>query len=94
VIKNYEYQSEFARKYYGNGLMQGRTEGRAEGRTEVQRSAILGIARARFATVAAEDEERLDAITDMNELEQLVVEVATASTYEAFQAQLSTRSKS
>lgn len=92
VIKNYEYQSEFARKYYGNGLTQGRAEGLTEGRTEGQRSAILRIARARFATVTAEDEERLNTLT-LDDLERLVVEVAMVPTYEAFQAQLSTRSK-
>ena len=30
----YEYQSEFARRYYGQGKAEGRVEGRAEGRLE------------------------------------------------------------
>ena len=30
----YEYQSEFARRYYGKGKTEGRVEGRAEGRVE------------------------------------------------------------
>ncbi|MDI1437268.1 hypothetical protein [Polyangium sorediatum] len=33
-IKNYEYQSEFARTYFQQGLEQGRVEGRVEGRLE------------------------------------------------------------
>ena len=86
VIKNYEYQSEFARTYYG----QGRTEGRAEG----QRSAIVQIARARFTAITAEDEAFVNAVTDIDELQRLVVEVATAPSYEAFQAKLVTHSKS
>ena len=90
VIKNYENQSEFARTYYG----QGRTEGRTEGRAEGQRSAIIQIAKARFTAITAEDEAFVNAVTDIDEVRRIVVEVATAPSYEAFQAQLVTRSKS
>lgn len=31
----YEYQSEFAKKYYGQGKAEGRAEGKAEGRSEI-----------------------------------------------------------
>lgn len=86
MIKNYEYQSEFARKYYG--------QGRTEGRTEGQRSAILRIARARFGSVTAEDEALVNAVTNVEELERLVVDVATAPTYEAVRALLAAHSKS
>ena len=88
VIKNYEYQSEFARKYYGQGLTEGRTE-----RTEGQRAAIIQIARARFTTVTADDEASVNSVTDLDELARLVVDVATVSSYAAFRAQLAARSK-
>src|SRR6185436_3613096 len=34
MMKGYEYQSDFAKKYYGQGRNEGRDEGRAEGRDE------------------------------------------------------------
>jgi hypothetical protein len=43
MIKGYEYQSDFARKYYSQGLEKGRDEGRDEGREEGLRNAIIAL---------------------------------------------------
>jgi hypothetical protein len=75
MIKNYEYQSDFARKYYG--------QGRQEGRQEGSRDAVIRIARARFGELTDADLARVAAITELAVLERLLVVAATES-YEAF----------
>lgn len=72
MLKGYEYQSEFARKYYGQGLQTGRAEGletgRAEGletgRAEGLRAAVLELARARVADLTPEEAAALGALRD------------------------------
>jgi hypothetical protein len=61
---NYEYQSDFARKYYG----QGRQEGREEGRCEEAREAVLEVLDARGFEVAPELRQRVQSCADLAQL--------------------------
>ena len=55
VIKGYEYQSDFARKYFGQGLEQGLEQGRQDG----LRRAIVALVCARLPRIRDELERRL-----------------------------------
>jgi hypothetical protein len=74
MIKGYEYQSDFARKYYSQGLKQGRDEGREEGREEGLRHAIMALVCARLPGLREELERRLDGLPGVR-LEQLITEL-------------------
>jgi hypothetical protein len=70
----YEYQSDFARKYYG----QGKAEGTAEG--EVR--AILVVLDARDLSVSDEARTRITSCTDLDQLEIWVRRAATVGSAE------------
>ena len=59
MIKGYQYQSDFARKYIALGREEGREAGREEGRADGIRSAILTLVCARLPALRAELERRL-----------------------------------
>jgi len=84
MMKGYEYQSDFARKYYGQGLEQGREQGREEGREEGRelglQQAILVLATTRLAAVPAALEAKLRSITDVSALERVVAALGQAHT--------------
>jgi predicted transposase YdaD len=69
---NYEYQSDFARKYFGEGLEKGREEGREEGiETGAAResaSMILELLSDRGIAVPADTETRIRACADLDTL--------------------------
>lgn len=67
VIDTYEYQSEFARRYFG----QGKAEGEAE--------AVLAVLDARGVEVPTEARDRIAGCTDLDELETWVRRAATAT---------------
>ena len=73
-MQRYEYQSEFARKYYG----QGRAEGRAEGRADGLLGAILALAPAKLGALTGTERAALEAITDAEVLTALVVALGEA----------------
>ena len=79
MIKNYEYQSDFARKYYAQGQIEGKIEGRRE--------ALVLLATARFGELGEEDQAWIAAIPDI-ELSRLTVEIMTASDLATFKASL------
>jgi hypothetical protein len=56
MMKGYEYQSEFAKKYYG----QGRDDGRDEGRKEGERALLLRLLRTRFGELPAAAVARIE----------------------------------
>jgi hypothetical protein len=58
-MQGYEYQTEFARKYFA----QGREEGREEGRERL-REMVVALARAKLGELASEDEERIQRCDD------------------------------
>ena len=70
----YEYKSDFARRYYG----QGREEGRAEGEAK----ALLGFLGARGIVVPDDARERIMRCTDLDQLETWVRRAVTVSTVE------------
>jgi hypothetical protein len=76
MIKGYQYQSDFARKYYGQGLEEGREEGREDG----LRAAIVALARTKLKTVSPEDLARIAALTDVRVLTDLVSALGQART--------------
>jgi len=71
-MQRYEYQSDFARKYYG--------QGRQEGREEGLQAAVIALARARLKTVPADDLARIATITDLRVLTELVTALGRART--------------
>lgn len=61
-IETYEYESDFARRYYG----QGKTEGRSEGEAK----ALLRVLAARGIAVSDDARARITACTDLDQLER------------------------
>jgi hypothetical protein len=80
----YEYQSNFARRYYTQGEAQGRAEGEArgeaKGRAEGEARAVLAILRARGIPVPEDIRTRITTCTDLNQLDTWVHRAATATT--------------
>jgi hypothetical protein len=64
-LKGYEYQSDFARHYYGKG----KAEGKAEGQIECAAKMILMVLSSRDICVPADVRERITACTDLAQLE-------------------------
>jgi hypothetical protein len=70
MMKGYEYQSDFARKYYGQGLDVGRELGLQQ--------AILVLAATRLSAVPAALEDKLRGITDVGALERVIAALGQA----------------
>jgi hypothetical protein len=70
----YEYQSDFARKYYGQGLEAGRQEGRQEG----EAAALLEVLDARGIELPTEERQRVLACKDLDQLKHWLRRAATA----------------
>ena len=70
----YEYQSDFARKYFG----QGKAEGKAEGATEAKHDAVLAILAARGIGLTDDDRARINAQRDGAKLDAMIARAATA----------------
>jgi hypothetical protein len=87
MMKGYEYQSDFAKKYVAQGVAQGltqglaegRVEGLAEGRAEEAARALLTVLRARGIQVPDAVRERILAQTDPERLERWLEKAAVAS---------------
>jgi hypothetical protein len=71
-MQGYEYQSDFARKYYGQGLEQGRQEGRQEGREDGLRAAVVALARTKLEELSEDDIAAIEAVSDQRVLTELV----------------------
>jgi hypothetical protein len=69
----YEYQSDFARRYYGKGVAAGKVEGKAEG----EATAILTVLRTRGLQVPAAVRERIMSCADTDELSRLLERAVT-----------------
>ena len=74
MMKGYEYQSDFAKKY----VAQGRAEGRAEGRVEGEAQALLTVLQARGIAVPEAARERILAQTDPERLKRWLEKAAVA----------------
>jgi hypothetical protein len=79
IMKGYEYQSDFAKKY----VAQGRAEGRAEGRTEEAARALLTVLRARGLAVPDAARERILAQKDPERLERWLEKAVVAASISA-----------
>jgi hypothetical protein len=68
---NYEYQSDFAKRYVAQGRVEGRTEGRAD--------SILRVLEARGIAVSAEHRARILSCTDMPTLDAWLARAVSAA---------------
>lgn len=75
ISGKYEYRSEFAKRYYGQGLTEGEAKGRLEGRTEL----VLRQLRVRFGTLPESVRARLQG-ANSEELDRVGERLLTAST--------------
>jgi hypothetical protein len=75
MMKGYEFQSDFAKKY----VALGRDEGRAEGRAEEAARALLTVLRVRGIGVADVARERILAEKDPERLERWLEKAAIAA---------------
>ncbi|HET9212696.1 MAG TPA: hypothetical protein VFR03_19985 [Thermoanaerobaculia bacterium] len=79
MMKGYEYQSDFAKKY----VAQGRAEGRTEGRTEEAAHALLTVLRARGLAVPEAARERILSQKDPERLERWLERAVVAASVDA-----------
>lgn len=79
----YEYQSDFARKYFAQGLEQGRTQGMERGAEQGTENglqlAAIGLARLRLGPLDAADEARIRGVHGVAPLLELVAALGRAS---------------
>lgn len=68
----YEYQSDFARRYFAQGKAEGRAEGKAED--------ILKVLAARGFTVSDALKNNINSITDVDILDTLIERAVTCET--------------
>jgi hypothetical protein len=88
-MQAYEYQSEFARKYYGQGLEDGREEGREAGRKEGReagreeglRAAAVALARAKLDGLSVDDVTAIQAMCDQRAVTALITALGQAVSY-------------
>jgi hypothetical protein len=87
MMKGYEYQSDFAKKYVAQGRTEGRTEGLVEGltqgRTEEAARALLTVLRVRGIAVPDAVRERILAQKDPERLERWLEKAAVTSSITA-----------
>ena len=95
MMKGYEFQSDFAKKYVAQGRTEGLTEGltkgltegfskgRTEGRTEEAARAVLTVLRVRGLAVPDEVRERILAQKDPERLERWLEKAAVAASVAA-----------
>ncbi|WP_329249192.1 hypothetical protein OG417_02690 [Actinoallomurus sp. NBC_01490] len=79
-LKNYEYQSDFARHYFGEGKAEGIAEGKAEGEVESAAKIILRVLAARGVCVSPEVRTRITGCGDLAQLETWAERAAVVST--------------
>jgi hypothetical protein len=83
---NYQYQSELVRELVGQGLEKGRKEGHLKGRLEGERRAVIQVLEARGLKVDDAARQRLEACTQLEQLEQwLRAAVTVQSVHKLFE---------
>jgi len=75
ATSEHKYLSDFARKYYGEGVAEGKAEGKAEG----ARAALLTVVAARGVALRPQDRERIAACADVAMLDAWVARAAQAT---------------
>jgi hypothetical protein len=73
-MQGYQYQSEFARKYYG----QGHEEGLEKGREDGLRVAVVTLARTKLGKLSDDDLAAIEAVSDPHVLTELVISLGQA----------------
>ena len=79
MMKGYEYQSDFAKKYVAQGHAEGLTEGLSKGRTEATALHVLTVLRVRGIEVPDAVRERILAQKDPERLERWLEKAAVAA---------------
>jgi len=78
MIKGYQYQSDFARKYYGQGHEEGRQEGRREGLHAGLQAAAVALARTKLDALPDDDRAAIETLADPNVLTELITSLGAA----------------
>ena len=76
---NYQYQSEFARKYFFEGKAEGKAEGKVEGKAEGEAALLLRIIDRRGVAISAHDRDRVLRCTDLAQIEAWADRALTAT---------------
>jgi hypothetical protein len=79
MMKGYEYQSDFAKKYVAQGRAEGLTEGLTQGRAREAASNLLSVLRVRGITVSDAVREHILAQKDPERLERWLEKAAVAT---------------
>ncbi|HEX7182851.1 MAG TPA: hypothetical protein VF756_13490, partial [Thermoanaerobaculia bacterium] len=79
MMKGYEYQSDFAKKYVAQGRAEGLVEGLTKGRTEEAARAVLTVLQVRGIAVPDDIRERILAQKDPERLERWLEKAAVAT---------------
>jgi hypothetical protein len=74
-MQRYEYQSDFARKYHGQGV----TEGLEKGLENGLRTAVVALAHAKLEVLSEDDLAAIEAVSDPRVLTELVTSLGQAS---------------
>ncbi len=77
-LPKYEYKTEFAKRYYGQGLAEGKAEGKAEGRAEL----ILRLLSLRFGALPGDAQARIRGAT-LEELDRIGERLLAAGSLQA-----------
>jgi len=79
MMKGYEYQSDFAKKYYGQGLAKGEAKGKAEGKAKGKAEAVLAVLEARGLKVSKAQQQTILGCSEPGQLDTWLRQVATVS---------------
>jgi hypothetical protein len=74
-MQRYEYQSDFARKYYGQGVAEGLEQGLENG----LRAAVIALVRIKLEALSDDDRAAIEAVSDQRVLTELVTSLGRAS---------------
>jgi hypothetical protein len=83
MMKGYQYQTDFAKKYVAQGRTEGLTEGLTKGRTEEAARNLLTVLKARGIAVPDAVRERILAQKDTERLERWLEKAAVATSVAA-----------
>jgi len=84
----HEYKSDFARKYYGQGLEQGRQDGLEQGHQAGLRGAVMTLARTKLKHLPDEVVTAINGVSDPRVLTELVTALGEARSARAARAAL------
>ena len=77
--EGYEYQSDFARKYFGKGKAEGKAEGEAKGKAEGLTKSLMTFLTARGFEVSEEIRDTIVSCRDLDQLDEWIRRAATAT---------------